>query len=92
MHELLMLCQQQLVHRCMQVQYDLLIGADGVGSTVRSQMEHQLPDMKGFSLASVDNTPFLPFHRVSVSILACVCVCVCVTSSGSSSCCSFWHC
>ncbi|DBA72080.1 TPA: hypothetical protein ACH3X2_010809 [Trebouxia sp. C0005] len=28
-----------------QVKYDLLIGADGVGSTVRSEMEHQLPGM-----------------------------------------------
>ena len=33
----------------LQVQYDLLIGADGVGSTVRSQMEQQLPGMKGAS-------------------------------------------
>ncbi|KAL3130784.1 hypothetical protein ABBQ38_000126 [Trebouxia sp. C0009 RCD-2024] len=29
-----------------EVQYDLLIGADGVGSTVRSQMEQKLPGMK----------------------------------------------
>lgn len=31
----------------LQVKYDLLIGADGVGSTVRSEMEHQLPGMSG---------------------------------------------
>jgi len=29
----------------LQVKYDLVIGADGVGSTVRSEMEHQLPGM-----------------------------------------------
>lgn len=29
------------------MKYDLLIGADGVGSTVRSEMEHQLPGMTG---------------------------------------------
>ena len=29
------------------MQYDLLVGADGVGSTVRSEMEHQLPGMSG---------------------------------------------
>ncbi len=34
----------------LQVKYDLLIGADGVGSTVRSEMEHQLPGMSGACL------------------------------------------
>lgn len=29
------------------MKYDLLVGADGVGSTVRAQMEQQLPGMSG---------------------------------------------
>ena len=37
----------------MQVKYDLLIGADGVGSTVRAEMEKQLPGMSGQSLLSL---------------------------------------
>ncbi len=36
-----------------QVQYDLLVGADGVGSTVRSEMEHQLPGMSGETCTAV---------------------------------------
>ena len=31
----------------MQVTYDLLVGAEGVGSTVRAEMEKQVPGMSG---------------------------------------------
>lgn len=37
----------------MQVKYDLLVGADGVSSTVRAEMEKQLPGMSGQSSLSL---------------------------------------
>jgi len=43
----------------LQVKYDLVIGADGVGSTVRSEMEHQLKFYKRLKTFSKNSSSLL---------------------------------